>query len=166
METDTETKKVYSFKELSPKAQDYAIQENYSINTDHDWWDFTYEDAKSIGLSITGFDIGRGCSIKGKLNENMSDVINNIIKDHGEETKTYLLAQEYKKKLCVLKFLDRISDNQEEELQDLTEEFEKELLEEYHKMLSEEYDYLTSDEGIKECILNNDYEFDEDGNMI
>ena len=37
---------------------------------------------------------------------------------------------------------------------------------ELYSSLSKEYDYLTSDEAVKETLIDNDYEFDEEGNLI
>jgi hypothetical protein len=52
-------------------------------------------------------------------------------------------------------------------------EFEKFVIDKYESMccnlystLSKEYDYLTSDEVIKEYLIENDYEFDINGNII
>ena len=39
---------------LSDKAKQKAIEKFYDINVDYDWWDSVYEDAKNIGLKITG----------------------------------------------------------------------------------------------------------------
>lgn len=47
---------LYSFDELSQDAQEKVIDKNYDINIDHEWWDSTYEDAKSIG-KIMGIEI-------------------------------------------------------------------------------------------------------------
>ena len=50
----------YKFEELSPKAKEKARDWFREGALDYDWWDSTYEDAASIGLKITGFDLGRG----------------------------------------------------------------------------------------------------------
>ena len=36
---------VYQFDELTPEAQQKAIERLCSINVDFEWWDSTYEDA-------------------------------------------------------------------------------------------------------------------------
>ena len=48
---------LYQFDELSDVAKQEAITELYDINIDHNWWKFIYEDAKTVGLLITGFDV-------------------------------------------------------------------------------------------------------------
>jgi len=40
--------KVYQFAELSDKAKQRAIEKFSDINVDFDWWDFVYEDFKSL----------------------------------------------------------------------------------------------------------------------
>ena len=57
---------LYSFEELTPKAQEKAISEFCDINVDHDWWSFVYDDISNLILdcfgqsaSITAFDLGR-----------------------------------------------------------------------------------------------------------
>jgi hypothetical protein len=46
----TETIQIYKFSELSAEAQEYALDHNRDFYTDGEWWDFVYEDAKTIGL--------------------------------------------------------------------------------------------------------------------
>lgn len=47
---------LYSFDELTPEAQNKAIENLSNINTDYDWWDSTYEDfarlASYLGVSV------------------------------------------------------------------------------------------------------------------
>jgi hypothetical protein len=54
MQTHTVT--TYSFGELSEKAQERAIEKERLHGLDYDWWDFVYEDAKTIG-ALMGIDI-------------------------------------------------------------------------------------------------------------
>ena len=49
--------KVYKFEELTKEAQSKAIEKCYDINVCHDWWECTYNDAKTIELEIEGFDL-------------------------------------------------------------------------------------------------------------
>lgn len=59
----TKSYNVYKFNELSEESQQKAIENLYDINVDYDWWESTHEDAKTIGLEITEFDIDRGADI-------------------------------------------------------------------------------------------------------
>jgi len=56
MRTDTVETKVFKLKELSDAAKQSALEALGEINIDHDWWDFVYDDAKTIGKLI-GIDI-------------------------------------------------------------------------------------------------------------
>ena len=44
--------KVYKFEELTKEAQSKAIEKCYDINVCHDWWECTYNDAKTIEAQI------------------------------------------------------------------------------------------------------------------
>lgn len=48
--------KVYKFKELQPEAQKKAVELLSDINTDYDWWYFTYSDFDSLAKYF-GFDV-------------------------------------------------------------------------------------------------------------
>lgn len=160
---------VYKFKELSEKAQEKAIEKLSGINVDHDWYRFIYEDAETVGLKITGFDCERDCT--GKLKESAADTADLIIKNHGEKSDTFKLAEKF------LEERDRIVNDAprdengdyadewalDRDLDALEAEFLKDLLEEYRVILSKEYDYLTSKAAIIETIEANDYDFLEDG---
>ena len=63
----THTINTYSFNELSEEAQQKAIENLSDINVNFDWWNFTYEDAKNIGLKITSFDLDRRRHAKGQF---------------------------------------------------------------------------------------------------
>ena len=60
----------YSFEELSEEAKQKAIIDNYYINVEHDWWQYSYELFAQMAemlmiqdFEISGFDIDRGRSI-------------------------------------------------------------------------------------------------------
>ena len=53
-----------------------------------------------------------------------------------------------------------------EELEKQITEFIRGKCKELYRSLEKEYDYLTSDEAVKETLIDNDYEFDEEGNQI
>ncbi len=53
---ETRTYQVCKFNELTDEQKQLAIQNYYDINTDHEWWDFAYEDFTTIG-KILGIDI-------------------------------------------------------------------------------------------------------------
>lgn len=134
---------LYDFDELSEEAQEKAIINQFDVNVDHDWWDFVYEDANTIGLHISSFDIdGRG-SITAHLTR-IDMVVQSILKNHGNECETYKIAMQY------LKDHDY-------------NRFEYKIKKEYLNMLRREYAYETSDEAIKETIKANEWTFTVDG---
>lgn len=149
MRTFTTTHTVYKFDELTDEAKAKAIESLYDINVDHDWWESVYEDANTIGLKIKSFDL-YSHDIDGELTEDLHDVCDNILDQHGDTCSTHALAQKYAHRHG----------------EDNDEQFLKELLEEYRVILQEDYDYRTSDEAIIETIDANDYEFYEDGRMV
>jgi hypothetical protein len=72
--------KVYPFAELSDKAKKRALDKFRDVNTDHNWWDFTYEEWKEslrekIGIEkaeiqFSGFSCqGDGASFTGWISE-------------------------------------------------------------------------------------------------
>jgi hypothetical protein len=156
----TETK-VYKFEELTKEQQQKAIDNLYDINIDHDWWDFVYEDAKTIGCEIRGFDIDRGSFCELKMNYPESTA-RNILENHGKNCDTFKLAEEF------LKDCERNGHHllgQFEDWEDIEREFKRAIAEEYLSMLRREYEYLTSEEAIKETIECNEYEFTEEGKI-
>jgi hypothetical protein len=173
MRTRTTTINVYSFFELSEQAKKNAINKLSDINVDYEWWEFTYEDAKNIGLKITGFDLDRNRHATGQLTLSAAEVAANILKDHGEKCETHHTAQQFIEDFNPLfaEYMDESSEHyenreREEELQDIENDFLKSLLEDYSVILQNEYEYKTSEEAIRETIEANEYEFDEQGNLI
>lgn len=164
--------KVYTFNELSPEAQEKAMERLSDINVDYEWWDAVYEDASNIGLKIEEFDIDRGAYARGNFILSPEEVAANIIRDHGDMTETYKTAKSFlaEHDPIYAEYMNEESEHyespeSEDKLQELEEEFLKSLLEDYRIMLSKEYDYLTSEEAIKETIEANEYEFTEDGRI-
>lgn len=144
MRTETITKTILTFDELSEDQQNKVMEKLYYINVDHDWYDFIYEDANNIGLKITGFDIGRSNYCEIDFIEDHVEIAKKIILEHGASCESYKTAQNFLR--------TKMSE----------EDFEKEIAEDYLRMLRNEYEYLTSEEAIKETIKANEYEFDAD----
>lgn len=153
MRTETIEKTWYTFGELSEEAQEHAIEKLWDINVDYEWWECVYEDAREIGLEITGFDLYRN-QIGGKLHKSVGEICELIISNHGWNCGTHNLARQYYRYRHSAK-VERFTE----------EEFKHDLLEEYLSMLRQEREYLTSREAIIETIEVNKYEFDEDGNL-
>lgn len=169
----TRTYKVYKFNELTDEQKQKALEKNYYINVEGDWWDCTYEDAKNIGLKIEAFDIDRGSYCKGSFIASVEECAHMIEKEHGEQCDTYITAKSFLKKR------DEIVDTWERDengdfineygletkLDELGVQFEKDLLEDYRICLQKEYEYQTSKEAIIETFEANNYDFTEEGKI-
>lgn len=165
---------IYKFSELSETAKQKAIEKHSDINVDYQWWECTYEDAKNIGLKITGFDLDRADYCKGEFIETPTYIANKIMTEHGEHCETYKTAVNFLAEYVNLaeRYSDGIKtdivteENEYEfdsEADELETEFLSSLLEDYKTILKHEYEYLTSEEAIIETIEANEYEFTEDG---
>lgn len=169
--------KVYSFNELSETAKQTAIEKLSLINVEHDWWNFTYDDAKRIGLKLNNFDLDRNKHCTGNLIESGIECASLIIKEHGKECDTYKLAQTFINEWnnLVIKFSDGIDtdkvtyENEQDfdnEADELEKKFTIDLLECYANILQGECDYLQTEAAIKETIEANDYQFLSNGNLF
>ncbi|MGE5433049.1 MAG: hypothetical protein ACM3QX_18370 [Syntrophomonadaceae bacterium] len=157
MKTITKTYELYSFDELSYEAKKKALNDNYAINVEWDWWQTTYEDADNVGLKISGFDIGRGRCCNMSFKSWAIDTAESILQEHGEVCDTYKYAKAYK---------EAYDKNNGEDLDELDAEFLNNLAYCYLVMLREEYSYQTSEEGIRDTFEANEYTFLEDGTMF
>lgn len=162
--------KVYQFSELSDSAKQTAIEQFSDINVDYDWWSSTYEDAATIGLKITSFDLDRNRHAKGEFTLAANEVAQNIFTNHGEECETYKTAQTFMETWQPVfnDYMDENSDNyesadSEQLLQNFEEDFLNDLLEDYSIMLQKECEYLQSETAIIETIETNEYDFTKDG---
>lgn len=146
---------IYTFDELDKKAKEKARQWFRESSYGDEWWDSIYEDAATIGLNITSFDLDRNRHAMGRLLSNTEIVAANIVKKHGDKTETHILAASF------LKEFNKEKD--EENREQMSEEFERSLLEEYAVILQRESEYLASDEAVDESIIANEYTFTKDG---
>lgn len=176
MTMQTKTYNTYKFNELTDEQKEKAVTNLYDINVSHDWWIFTFEDAKTIGLEITSFELDRNRHAKGKFIDSALECAHAIEKEHGESCTTYKTAKEYlvDRDNLVKKYEDKnnlghIDEDKEydfdNECDDLDDEFLNSLLEDYSIMLQNESEYLMSEEAIIETIQANDYDFTSDGKI-
>ena len=177
MRTETITRNIYTFSELSEDAKRNALAEFADINVTHEWWECVYEDAERIGVKITGFDLDRNRHAEGELTLSATEVAANIIRDHGDTCSTYSTAEAFLEKHSELMEVylreeadeDGSSDalrDAEDALNECEDEFLRDILEDYSIILQKEYEYQTSDEAMIAAIEANDYEFLENGEFV
>lgn len=165
--------KIYKFNELNEQAQAKAIEHMSDINVYFDWWDFIFQDAETVGIKITEFDLDRG-TIKGKLNVSLTESCELVLDNHGESCETYKTAKAYLAEWAKLVKehsdgvnTDKVCEDKEYDFDQLADELETQyrlsMLEDYRIMLQHEYDYQTSREAIQETIIVNEYDFTADG---
>lgn len=168
----TITTTIYKFSELSEASKQKAIDKFLDINVDYEWWNSIYDDAEEVGLKITSFELDRNRHAKGEFLLSACEVAQNIFNGHGSTCETYKTAESFMKKWQPVfnNYMDEThndyeSKNSEDLLMELEDDFRQQLLEDYSIMLQNEYEYRISDKVIIETIAN-EYEFDEDGNLI
>jgi len=167
--------KIFSFDELSEKAQAKALEKLHDLNIDHEWWDCIYSDAVETGLMINEFNLYPTYA-KGKFLVSGKTVAQEIKENHGTVCETRKTAENYLTMLQELELYHELKNTDpeydftdtrefENALEDLDKDFLHELLGDYAKILEQEFEYRTSRESIIETIQANDYQFFENGGL-
>lgn len=180
MRTETTTRNLYTFDELSETAKENAINNLSDINVDYDWWESEYEDAAQVGITITSFDLDRNRHATATIG-NCQETAELILSNHGETCETYKTAKSFLNEVKPLQAkydkVQGILNNHERQclvdlyydleskIEDLESEFKQSITEDYSIMLQHQYEYLCSSEVIEETIKSNEYEFTEDGQL-
>ena len=86
--------KILTFNELSEKAKENARDWWRDGGLDYEWWDFIYDDAESIGIKISSFDLYRK-EIDGEMILSAAEIAQNIFNQHGESCDTYKTAANF-----------------------------------------------------------------------
>ena len=170
----TKTIEIYDFDELSESAQDRALDNIRTINNEcYEWWDFTYEDAETIGLCLTGFGLDRNRHATGYFKNGAESCAHLIIDNHGETCATTVSATVYL--IDRNRFINNAPVDEDGELEneynltglldDLDEEFLKSILEDYSMSLQRESEYINSKENLLEVIDCNGYTFNINGQL-
>ena len=188
----TVTTTVYTFSELSDKAQEKALENLRDINVDCEWWDYLFEDFRTIAgiLGVTVKDIYfTGFSSQG---------------DGASFTGTYQYRKGWRKALTdhapndkeLFEIGDALQDIQRRAFYSVSASirhqghydhsgcmsidsygdypfdgdaiaYQLRLLADWlYSRLESEYDFLTSEQQVKEAIEFNEYEFEEDGTLL
>lgn len=157
---------IYRFSELSETAQKKAIEKHFDILTHWEWWEYIYEDAKRIGLSIHGFDFYPK-TIEIRFEDDPECVANNILKEWGGMTKMAELANNYlanAAKCEVIETDDELIDS--DELIELNEDFLNDLGGYFLNFLRTDYEWRNSDSAIGEELEEQEFYFLEDGSRF
>ena len=172
MKVLTKTVETYKYGELSESAKEKALEKMCDINVDYDWWENVYEDAATVGIKITDFNIDRGSYCDGDFMHDAEEVASLIIKNHGESCETFKTASAFlKEHKEAFEAMEKAEDGEilnyqdEQTLTDIAEEFKKSILEDFRIILTKEYEYLTGREAIEETIRANEYDFTKEGNF-
>ena len=154
--------KVFTFDELSPEAKKRAIQDNRDVLVESYWWESDFYDAKETAdMDIVMFDIHTNiivCEIITGCKQSAQKVLEN----HGESCTTYSIAKKF------LSDLDSLESQPATRkkiilIEDLEERYKTDMGKQYLRMLDTSYNYLLSDAAIIEFLVDNEYEFLEDG---
>jgi len=176
-----------SFEELTPKAQEYAINTNRDINTDdYDWYKHIIEAQQEMLASywfldskilFSGFYSQGGGACFTCANVDLEKLIPKLSLS-DEETKALnstlfncvvyrtgpsnLYSHEYTATFN-FDFTYETPQSLRLAFQNKAEELRISLCKQIYKELENEYDYLCSDEQVKRALIDNEYEFLADG---
>lgn len=160
----TKTINVYKYSELNDKAKEKARAWFLEGNDIQFGWDCMKDDAKNVGIELTEYDYRR--TMKGELTLDFTQVMANILKEHGEQCETWKTAKEYQEKYTAVKQKPENDDEIDAELETLEEEFLNAILEDYRVLMDQDVDYRETEEYIAEMMEANEYEFDENGRRV
>lgn len=138
---------LYNFDELPQDAKQKALNENYQINTEHDYWcKERLQELEDLGFEVMNFQLWRNrLDITPQIE--LNGIVWNITTEHGENCNTYKIAKQF------------------ENLEIDEDEFINQISDEYLRLMNEEMEYLESDEAIIETFRANDYHFDLNGKI-
>lgn len=164
---------LYHFSELNERGQKKAVADHQDFNVNYSWWDSIYEDAKTVGLKITGFELDRTCYCTAEYTEDALYTARQVTHHHGEKTGTYETTVEFQFRRDQIVATWPKDENGEYErvyeldtaLDEVEEHYLKAMCRQYLHILDHEYDYLTSDEVIAESLAANGYWFTADGKI-
>lgn len=168
---------VYTINELTGRAQERAYDWLREGTYNHNWWDFVYSDAETVGLKITSFDLDRNRHAEGEFTQSAANVAKAILENHGASCETHKTASVFLKEYRKLEtdvptdYADEDTDwtdsrEFQEQSEDCENEFLKSLLEDYSIMLQKESEHMSSKEYLDDMAEANGYEFDESGRIV
>lgn len=183
---------LYSFNELPKDIQRKVLDDNRTINVDHDWYDFIYDNWKekltAFGfiapiIRFSGFySQGDGACFDAAIDletvlkqEDIPAEYKKLIlaKDSvefGIKSNSSYYSHEHTRFIdwCISDWNVDVRTQSNIILQSFCDWLESKRIvfcQQIYNDLQKEYEYLTSDEAIKETIIANDYTFESDGSM-
>jgi hypothetical protein len=194
MRTLTIEQTVYNYSDLllpeNKALKKKVLEKHYDINVNHEWYDFIYEDFKTEIAPKFGFEVDKmyfsgfssqvdGAMFEGSVTDFTKFVSDVRIKKLIEKRDIYFdinfkhyghyyHERSYKHTFEICNLLDTHDNisNYCYNLEEVVTNTYENLCKELYQNLEKAYDYLTSDETILETIASNEYEFDENGNII
>jgi hypothetical protein len=160
----TITKNICTFDELNPTVQEKVLDNNRDVLVRFDWWrDTVSEDIRGIAkLNITGFDFHPHRHISATFYGNAKSSALSVISEHGKDCTTYSIANKF---LSDLEQLESASCRNIHDIVSLEEDYLNDISNEYLNILEKEEQDLMSDEAITEHIIDNEWEFYENGDV-
>lgn len=188
----TEQIRIYKFDELNEEAKEKAIenQRSHEGYLDYEWFSYLHEgfieELNTIGVNCKGFfwDLYQGKEFKAEeldvtdeqkllksagltkwliineLRKGKTEIYNISLSEYGG-AEVEIDDFNPEDNLSDEEYSDR--EKEVEEIEDKITEFMKEKFEKFWETLNKDYEYLMSDEGIKEDLEMNEYEFNESG---
>jgi hypothetical protein len=181
--------KVYKFDELNDNAKERAREWYRHGGFDYEWWDATYDDAKTC-LALAGFDVekiyfsgfwsqGDGACFEGSWSAADTKPVK-AMRAHAPKDKELhriaaamrAIARKDKAASMSVRHRGHYSHEGCTEfnveartafLEEAIIETSRDAMRWIYKSLEREYEYLISDEQVDESIRANEYEFTEDG---
>lgn len=186
----------YSFDELSKEAKEKAIERFQNINVEHDWYDFVFDDAKTIA-SLMGIDIkriffsgfwsqGDGACFEGDYSYKKDSV--KAVKEYAptdeklhsiverlsaiQKSNFYKLSARvehsgyYYHSKCTTVHVYKDGNYTSDENETILTECLRDMMDWIYSQLEKEYEWNTCESSIIEAIESNGYEFTIDGKLI
>jgi hypothetical protein len=183
--------KVYKFDELEERAKEHARTWYREGALDYEWWDSTYDDAKTC-LALAGFAVdkiffsgfssqGDGACFEGSWSARDTKPVK-AMRDHAPKDKDLRAiaaamrriarAQpnasmsvkqhgHYSHEGCTAFSVDARNPKLEEQIIEAS----RDAMRWIYRQLEREYEWLMSDEQVDESIRINEYEFTEEGKL-
>jgi hypothetical protein len=176
---------IYKFDELDQQTQNKVLERHREINVEHNWWDFVLADYQenladqgffNAEISFRGFwSQGDGCSFKADIDIDKLLPVKYQALNHNCELSVYFERYHGYSSYSIHHIRTDFYTERDnvKELEDLHKCFES-WLEEYYKGLcfaiyrdlEAEYESLISDEAVRNALIDGEYEFKENGELI